>query len=65
MIGDQAINSFMEMLVPFLKKIYKRTGLNKTHTEEAIASHNQWTEDYKLLDTKPQGLLHEYLEVGM
>lgn len=69
MIGKQAVNSLMEMLIPFLYKVYnsfkQSTGLNKTHSEETIISCNQWTEDYKLSDMEPQGLFHEYLEMGM
>lgn len=69
MIGKQAVNSFIEMLIPFFYKMYnsfkQSTGLNTTHSEETINCYNQWTEDYKLSDMQYQGLFYEYLEMSM
>lgn len=63
MIGNQAINTILEMAIPFLVKIYKTYYLKKSYSEEVI-SCNQWTEDYKLSDLEPGGLFTEYLEMG-
>lgn len=69
MIGNQAMNSIMEMLVPFLLKMYNTfkvtTGIQKAPKEEIILiSCNQWTEDYKLSQFESRSLFSEYLEMG-
>uniref|UniRef100_A0A1Y1MA25 Anoctamin n=2 Tax=Photinus pyralis TaxID=7054 RepID=A0A1Y1MA25_PHOPY len=67
MIGKQALNSALEMITPFLKKMYNSfqvsTGMKKRSSEEHIICCNQWTEDYTLSDLEPQGLFNEYLEM--
>lgn len=69
MIGNQAINGILEMVVPFLTKMYKTfkvtTGIEKaSKTDEIIISCNQWTEDYKLSELPQNALFFEYLEMG-
>lgn len=69
MIGNQAMNSITEMLIPFLLKMYNTfkitTGLQKVPKEEEILiSCNQWTEDYKLNQFESRSLFSEYLEMG-
>ncbi|CAG2057179.1 unnamed protein product [Timema podura] len=65
MVGKQALNSVLEMIVPYLMKMFNtftiKTGLQKK--EEDMKYCNQWTEDYKLLDWGPRGLFPEYLEM--
>nr|CAD7267323.1 unnamed protein product [Timema shepardi] len=65
MVGKQALNSILEMVVPYLMKMFNtftiKTGLQKK--EEDMKYCNQWTEDYKLLDWGPRGLFPEYLEM--
>lgn len=69
MIGQQAMNSVMEMLIPFFLKMYNTfkvtTGIQKATQEEIILiSCNQWTEDYKLSQFESRSLFSEYLEMG-
>lgn len=69
MIGNQAVNGIMEMVIPFLVKMYNTlkvtTGIEKAmKTEEVVVSCNQWTEDYKLAEIEPRTLYSEYLEMG-
>lgn len=69
MIGNQAVNSIMEMLIPFLQKMYNTfkvtTGIEKIPKEEiTLISCNQWTEDYKLNQFESRSLFSEYLEMG-
>lgn len=68
MIGNQALNAILEMIIPHILKMYNtfkiKTGLEKVHSEDTIISCNQWTEDFKLSDMEPQGLFYEYLEMG-
>lgn len=67
MIGNQAINSILEITVPFLQKLYNsfkiKTGLEKEVKDDLICC-NQWTEDYKLLGWDNKSLYFEYLEMG-
>lgn len=68
MIGNQALNGVLEMVLPFVWKMYNTfkisTGLEKSLSNDEIVCCNQWTEDYKLSDLEPQGLFWEYLEMG-
>lgn len=70
MIGNQAMNSVMEMLIPFLQTMYNTfkvtTGIQKAPKKEEIIliSCNQWTEDYKLSQFESRSLFSEYLEMG-
>lgn len=67
MIGNQAMNSILEILIPFLTKLYNsfmiKTGLEKEAHDDIICC-NQWTEDYKLIGWDSRGLFTEYLEMG-
>lgn len=72
MIGKQAINSVLEILLPFLMKTYRsfstKFGLSKEQkhnedNEENLVTCNQWTADYKLLPWASMGLFEEYLEM--
>lgn len=67
MIGNQAINSIVEMVLPLLFKIYNtitiKTGLKTVTEENEIISCNQWTEDFKLNSINNKVLLTEYLEM--
>lgn len=69
MVGGQALNSFLEMFIPFLTKTYN-TLRNKMYETDELAggvklfSRNQWTSDFKLLDWSPRGLFDDYLEMG-
>lgn len=65
MIGNQALTSIIEIVVPFVTKLINKLELKTEKTTEDIRSHNQWTDDYKLLDLEPHGLFNEYLEMGM
>lgn len=69
MIGNQAMNSILEILIPFLKKLYNsfkiKTGIIKENKGDDIICFNQWTEDYKLLGWNNQSLFAEYLEMVM
>lgn len=69
MVGNQAINAIVEMVIPFLFKMYNTlkvtTGIEKAmKTEEVVVSCNQWTEDYKLSEIESRTLYSEYLEMG-
>lgn len=69
MIGNQAMNSITEMLIPFMFKMYNTfkvtTGLQKAPQDEiTLISCNQWTEDYKLSQFESRSLYSEYLEMG-
>lgn len=67
MIGNQLMNSILEILIPFLSKLYNsfkiKTGIEK-EVEDDLICCNQWTEDYKLLGWQNNCLLSEYLEMG-
>lgn len=69
MIGNQILNSILEMLIPFLYQMYNTfkvtTGIQKAPREEIkLISCNQWTEDYKLNQFESRSLFSEYLEMG-
>ncbi|VEN48394.1 unnamed protein product [Callosobruchus maculatus] len=69
MIGNQAMNAIVEMVIPFLIKMYNTfkitTGLEKGEKPEEITliSCNQWTEDYKLSEFQSRSLFAEYMEM--
>lgn len=69
MIGNQALNTIMEMVIPLLMKMYQTfkvtTGIEKVESqEEILISCNQWTEDYKLSEFQSRCLFSEYLEMS-
>ncbi|XP_068084479.1 anoctamin-1 isoform X2 [Anabrus simplex] len=65
MVGKQALNSILEMVIPFLYKWFNtlrvKAGVGKE--EEKAVSYTQWAKDYTLLDWGPRGLFPEYLEM--
>lgn len=69
MVGKQIMNSILEMLIPFLTKtlttLWNRVGLSTAVEDdtETIKTHNQWTEDYKLLSWRFMSMFNEYLEM--
>lgn len=70
MIGNQAMNSVMEMLIPFLYNMYNTfkvtMGIQKAKKDDILLiSCNQWTEDYKLNQFESRSLFSEYLEMGI
>lgn len=69
MIGKQALNAILEMLIPFLYKTFNtvRNKMYKTDETDGSAqliSCNQWTNDFKLLAWSPRGLFDDYLEMS-
>ncbi|XP_047120031.1 anoctamin-1-like isoform X1 [Schistocerca piceifrons] len=66
MVGKQAMNSILEMVIPLLQKWYNTfkllTGLGKEDDAKAVSS-TRWAQDYRLLDWGPRGLFPEYLEM--
>lgn len=71
MVGKQALNALLEMLIPWLIKnitsIRMRmagNSVNKTSDGESLIACNQWTNDYKLLAWSQRGLFDEYLEMS-
>ncbi|XP_063708488.1 anoctamin-5 isoform X2 [Culicoides brevitarsis] len=69
MVGKQIMNSVMEMTLPILTKtltnIWNHIGVRRTwsDTDVNIRTHNQWTEDYKLLPWQFMSMFSEYLEM--
>lgn len=67
MIGKQAMNTILEMILPiFYKWFYTlkvKTGINREQL--SLKNHVQWYKDFKLLDWGARGLFPEYLEMGM
>ncbi|CAH0385138.1 unnamed protein product [Bemisia tabaci] len=81
MIGNQAMNSVLEMIIPPIMSWYSAmsevSGLSSvkstssTSATEAeddttlVPTDKSWYKDYKLLDWGPRGLFVEYLEMVM
>ncbi|XP_075154912.1 anoctamin-1 isoform X4 [Haematobia irritans] len=67
MVGKQAVNGIMEMLVPYLmkklRKFMTRVGIRRRSSEEKLVSCNQWTEDYHLEPWRDNIMFGEYLEM--
>lgn len=69
MVGKQALNAILEMLIPFLIKTFNtlRNKMYKTGDSEGgaqLISCNQWTNDFKLLAWSSRGLFDDYLEMS-
>lgn len=71
MVGKQALNALLEMLVPWLIKRWNSVqmwksgkAINRTSDGESLIACNQWTNDYKLLGWSERGLFDEYLEMS-
>ncbi|KAH8300962.1 hypothetical protein KR044_007251, partial [Drosophila immigrans] len=70
MVGKQAVNAIVEMLIPYLMRTAKELNQNygwfKRHSEQKLVpSTNQFTEDFNLLPAENNSLYAEYLEMGM
>ncbi|XP_073830259.1 anoctamin-6 isoform X1 [Musca autumnalis] len=67
MVGKQAVNAIIEMLVPYLMKKFRKfsthVGLRRRKNEEKLVSCNQWTEDYHLEPWTNTSMFGEYLEM--
>lgn len=69
MIGKQALNSVIEMGIPWAMKKYKKFMYRRgqihsnPQLDPQLKLYNQWTKDYKLLPWNTMGLFHEYLEM--
>ncbi|XP_069195050.1 anoctamin-1 isoform X3 [Procambarus clarkii] len=62
MIGKQAMNTCMEMVIPLLWKWYNML----TVPEQQREAHNRWprwAKDFRLVNFDPRGLFPEYLEM--
>lgn len=68
MVGKQALNAILEMLIPFITKrinsAYSKLGTTESPEGQTLISCNQWTNDYKLLPWSCRGLFDEYLEMS-
>ena len=62
MIGKQAMNTVVEMILPKLWQWYKMLTVPQAK-REAHVSWPQWAKDFKLIDFDPRGLFPEYLEM--
>lgn len=69
MIGKQAINSVMEMLIPLCIKMYNvfvvSKKLQEADTHKELIGCNRWTVDYNLSELESGSLFSEYLEMGL
>lgn len=66
MIGKQALNSLIEIGLPYFNKKWKKFmhgTAQKKEQEADLKPYNQWTKDFKLMDWDSMGLFHEYLEM--
>ncbi|CAH1128406.1 unnamed protein product [Ceutorhynchus assimilis] len=67
MIGNQAMNGVMEMVIPLCYKMYNTFLITKkledVDTEKELIGCNQWTADYNLSDLESRSLFSEYLEM--
>lgn len=69
MVGKQAVNAIVEMLIPYLmrtaKAMRQHYRWHKRHSEQKLVpSTNQFTEDFNLLPAENNSLYAEYLEMG-
>ncbi|XP_023164830.2 anoctamin-6 isoform X2 [Drosophila hydei] len=67
MVGKQAVNAIVEMLIPYLMRVFKefsqRYDFFKRRNEKTVPSINQFTEDFNLLPVENNSLYAEYLEM--
>ncbi|XP_055844830.1 anoctamin-6 isoform X2 [Episyrphus balteatus] len=67
MVGKQAVNAIIEMLIPYAMNAYKKLqtsfGVKRRRSEEKLIACNQWTEDYHLMPWTHSSLYFEYLEM--
>ncbi|XP_030386593.1 anoctamin-6 isoform X2 [Scaptodrosophila lebanonensis] len=65
MVGKQAVNSIVEMLIPYLIRKFHRLNNYKNSHKEKVVVCSQWTEDYNLIPFSNSSLYEEYLEMVM
>ncbi|CAG0920337.1 unnamed protein product [Notodromas monacha] len=64
MIGKQALNNFTEVMLPYLKSLWRRC--TQTEVEDVDFKNKQsirWEEDYELQSLDRMALFEEYLEM--
>ena len=59
MIGNQAIDSIIEIVIPFICKLYRQFRYGK----KVKQNRHQYMEDFKLITWDTMGLFQEYLEM--
>lgn len=65
MIGKQAMNTVLEMVLPRLYKYYNtiRVKLTRKRRRSSTVHSQRWVRDLKLVEWGPQSLFNEYLEM--
>ncbi|GLV37940.1 subdued [Carabus blaptoides fortunei] len=66
MVGKQAMNTALEMFLPFVYKSWNTLRVKKVtfgSTRSSMQKAPQWVRDFKLLEWGPRGLFPEYLEM--
>lgn len=68
MIGKQAMNTGLEMLMPIFYKWMNTLKIKKSNwgSGKGFSTKNaaQWVRDFKLVEWGSRGLFPEYLEMG-
>lgn len=64
MVGKQAMNTVMEMIIPMIWQYIKLLTVPRTQ-RETHSKWPRWAKDYKLVDFDPRGLFPEYLEMSL
>ncbi|XP_047493990.1 anoctamin-1-like isoform X1 [Penaeus chinensis] len=62
MVGKQAMNTCMEMVIPMLWKWYNMLTVPENQ-REAHSRWPRWAKDFRLVNFDPRGLFPEYLEM--
>ena len=63
MVGKQAMNSVMEMILPMIFKYIRLLAVPEARNDSS--SHwPRWAKDFKLVSFDPRGLFPEYLEMS-
>lgn len=66
MVGKQAINTILEMLLPKFFKWLNAMKVWKNNRSQSTKKENQrWLRDLKLIEWGPRSLFYEYLEMGI
>lgn len=66
MVGKQAMNTGLEMFVPYIYKWWNSMRVKKSafgSNKTSMKNTAQWIRDFKLLEWGPRGLFPEYLEM--
>lgn len=65
MVGKQALNNIIEILIPYIKLLVKRCNRKvENQTEFKSVVDKQVEEDYRLYKWNSRTLFPEYLEMG-